>query len=62
MTQGAETWHVKRKLLSAQQPTERIGVMLTDVKQAAWVKEQSRVEDILARIKREKKGRVGLGM
>lgn len=52
MTNEAETWHLtkhlERKLRSVLQAMERkmIGVMLRERKQASWIKEQTRVEDI----------------
>lgn len=60
MTYGAETWGLtkrfERKLRLAQQAMERtmLGVVLRDENTAAWIREQTRVEDILAQIKLSK--------
>lgn len=60
MTYGAEnlhlTEHLERKLGSLQQAMERkmIGVMLRERKQAPWIRERTRVEDIIVEIMKKK--------
>ena len=53
MTYGSETWTttrlLERKLISAQRGMERsmMGISLRDRKRATWIREQTKVEDIL---------------
>lgn len=60
MTYGAETWRLtkqlERKLRCAQRAMERImlGVTLRDRKRATWIREQTRIEDIIVQIKKKK--------
>ena len=60
MTYGSETWTttrlLERKLISAQRGMERsmMGISLRDRKRAAWIREQTKVEDILKSIKKKK--------
>ena len=60
MTYGSETWsltkELERKLQSAQRGMERImlGITLRDKKRASWIREQTKVEDILSTVKRRK--------
>ena len=57
---GSETWSItkglERKLRSAQRGMERImlGITWKDKKTASWIRNQTRVEDILSSIKRRK--------
>ncbi len=56
-TYGAETWRLpkelERKLRSAQRGMERrmLGITWRDRKRASWIREQTKVEDILVTIK-----------
>ena len=60
MTYGSETWtltkSLERKLVSAQRAMERImlGVSLRDRKRATWIRDQTRVDDIIMCIKKKK--------
>ena len=60
MTYGSETWTttrlLERKLISAQRGMERsmMGISLRDRKRATWIREQTKVEDILKSIKKKK--------
>ena len=60
LTYGSETWSLtkvlERKLQSAQRGMERImfGITWRDKKRASWIREQTKVEDILTTIKRKK--------
>ncbi len=57
LTYGSETWHLtkeqERKLRSSQRGMERkmLGVTRRDRKRATWIREQTKVEDILTTIK-----------
>ena len=57
---GSETWsitkHLERKLRSAQRGMERImlGITWRDKKRASWIRDQTKVEDILTTIKKRK--------
>ncbi len=59
LTYGSETWHLtneqEEKLRSAQRGMERkmLGITWRDRKQAIWIREQTKVEDILVTIKKE---------
>ncbi len=54
---GSETWHLtkeqERKLRSVQRGKERkmIGITWRDRKRATWIREQTKVEDILLTVK-----------
>ncbi len=60
LTYGAETWRLtkelERKLKTAQRGMERgmLGVTWRDRKRASWIREQTKVEDILMTIKNKK--------
>ena len=60
LTYGSETWSLtkamERKLVSTQRAMERImmGITLKDRKRATWIRMQTKVEDILATIKKKK--------
>ena len=60
LTYGAETWRltkrVQLKLRTTQRAMERkmVGVTLRDKKRAEWIREQTRVKDILVEIKKKK--------
>ena len=60
LTYGSETWSItknlERKLRSAQRGMERImlGITWRDRKRASWIREQTKVEDILTTIKKRK--------
>ena len=60
LTYGSETWSItkgmERKLRSAQRGMERImlGITWRDKKRASWIREQTKVEDILTNIKKKK--------
>ena len=60
MTYGSETWTttklLERKLVSAQRGMERLmlGISLRDRKRAAWIREQTKVEDILKCVNKKK--------
>ena len=60
LTYGSKTWsltkELERKLRSAQRGMERkmIGVTLRDRTRASWIREQTKVEDILMTIKKKK--------
>ena len=60
LTYGAETWRLTKrvqiKLRTTQRAMERkmIGVTLRDKKRAEWIREQTRVKDILVEIKKKK--------
>ena len=59
-TSGSETWSLKkileRKLQSAQREMERImlGITWRDRRRASWIREQTKVEDMLSTNKRKK--------
>ena len=59
LTHGSETWNcikaLQRKLQSAQRKMERIILDITwkDRKSVSWIREQTKVEDILTTIKRK---------
>ena len=56
---GSEAWSftkvLEQKLLSAQRGIERImlGIAWIDRKRASWIREQTKIEDILATLKRK---------
>ncbi len=60
LTHGSETWRLtkkfERKLRSAQMGMERrmLGITWRDRKQASWIREETKVEDILVTIKNKK--------
>ncbi len=60
LTYGSETWHLtkeqERKLRSAQRGMEMkiLGITWRDRKQTTWIREQTKVEDILMTIKKKK--------
>ena len=60
LTYGSETWgltkKIERKLRTAERKMERImlGITLRDRKRATWIREKTRIEDILATIKKRK--------
>ncbi len=60
LTYGSETWRLtkelERKLRSAQRGMERrmLGITWRDRKRASWIREQTKVEDILKTIKNKK--------
>ncbi len=60
LTYGSETWcltkELERKLRSAQRGMERkmLGITWRDKKRASWIREQTKVEDILMTIKNKK--------
>ncbi len=60
LTYGSETWLLtkgfERKLRSAQREMERsmLGITRRDNKQAPWIREQTKVEDILMTVKNKK--------
>ena len=60
MTYGSETWglisSLERKLRTAQRKMERImlGISLRDRKRVTWIRERTKVEDIVGNIKRKK--------
>ena len=60
MIYGSETWKptktMKNKLRRAQKGTERsvLGISLRDRKRASWVREKTKVKDILVEIKEQK--------
>ena len=60
LTYGSETWSfmkaLERKLWNVLRGIERImlGITSRDKKRASWIKEQTKVEDILTAIKRKK--------
>ena len=60
MTYGSETWtttkQLERKLVSTQRGMERLmmGISLRDRKRSTWIREQTKVEDILKCIKKKK--------
>ncbi len=65
LTYGSETWRLtkqlERKLRSAQRGMERrmLGITWRDKKRASWIREQTKVEDILMTIKNKKWTRAG---
>ncbi len=60
LTYGSKTWHLtkeqEQKLRSAQRGMERkmLGITWRDRKRATWIREQTKVEDILMTIKKKK--------
>ena len=60
LTYGAETWRLTKRIQTKLRTTERamerkmIGVTLRDKKRAEWIREQTRVKDILVEIKKKK--------
>ncbi len=60
LTYGLDTWRLtkelERKLRSAQRGMERrmLGITLINKKRASWIREQTKVEDILMTIKNKK--------
>ncbi len=60
LTYGSETWHLtkeqERKLRSAQRRMERkmFGITWRDMKRTIWIREQTKVEDILMTIEKKK--------
>ncbi len=60
LAHGSETWRLtkelERKLRSAQRGMERrmLGITLRDRKRASWIREHTKVEDILVTIKNKK--------
>ncbi len=59
LTYGSETWRLtkelERKLRRAQRGMERkrLGITWRDEKQASWIREQTKIEDILMTIKKK---------
>ena len=60
MLYGSETWTtnkaIERKLISTQRGMERLmlGIRLSDRKRASWIRDQTKVEDIIIGIKKKK--------
>ena len=60
LTYGSETWGLtkkaERKLRTAERKIERImlGITLRERKRATWIRERTRIEDILVTIKKKK--------
>ena len=65
LTYGSETWSLtkamERKLVSTQRAMERImmGISLKDRKRATWIREQTKIEDIISTIKKKKMDMAG---